>query len=132
MDWNAVFTGIALVAAIISPIVTAIINNHYQAKMKRLQFFDEHRAEVIENYIRFTGSINKMSAGYETYCKYGQYSKEIYLYISEDLWRYVDQIEELLFNRNYDDANKVLAILCKALNENPPRLKSRHRNRKNK
>lgn len=132
MDWNAVFTGIALVAAIISPIVTAIINNHYQTKMKRLQFFDEHRAEVIENYIRFTGSVSKMSSGFEEFRNFGKYSKEIYLYVSEDLWRYIDQIEELLYNRNYDDAHKILAVLCKELKKDPPRLKSRRRNRKNK
>lgn len=84
--WSAIISGIALVAAVISPVLTTIINNHFQSKATSHKYYVEHRAEIIENYIRYAGSISRRSQSSDDYRGYGQYCKEIYLYIPENLW----------------------------------------------
>lgn len=59
LDLTITVTAILGIAAIISPIATAIINNHYQLKMRRLDSEIELRKEksfynreVYENYLK--------------------------------------------------------------------------------
>ena len=132
INWSAIISGIALVAAVISPILTAIINNRHEIKMYNQRYYKEHRADVIENYIRYTGSISKHSATSEDFRQYGKYSKEIYLYLPDDLWCTIDSIHDCISNSEYNHASDFLAILCKELNKNPPRSVKRNRNPKNK
>ena len=130
--WSAIISGIALVAAVLSPIFTTKNNNHYQTKNNRIKYFDEHRAEVIENYIRYTGSVTKFSSLTDDFRSYGKYSKEIYLYLHEDLWHYIDEIDTFIINHKYDDATYSLAEFCKELNEYHPRFVKNKSNKNNK
>jgi len=131
-DWSAIISAITLLAAILSPVVTTIINNRHQAKLKKQAFFDSHRAEVIENFIRYTGSVNEVSSYAEDFREYGKRSKEIYLYIPEHLWHYVDSIDNAIFESEYKNASKLLANFCKELNQYHPRPIKNKRYSKNK
>lgn len=61
IDWGAVAAWIALAVAMISPILTTIISNHYQSKLKHLQIIENHGLDVIDKYITLTAEaiINK-------------------------------------------------------------------------
>ena len=130
--WSVIISGIALVAAVFSPVITAIVNNKYQSKINRQKYFDEHRAQVIENYIQSVGELCE-DVDRESFRRaYGKNSKEIYLYIPESLWEKIDKIDESIYQRHHRDACILLTELCKELNKYPPRLVKNSRNKQNK
>lgn len=59
LNWSAVISGIALIVAIISPVVTTVLNNRHQDKMWIRDNFSRHKTEVIENYVKSTGTVLK-------------------------------------------------------------------------
>lgn len=79
IDLTVSITAILGIAAIVSPIATAIINNRYQLKLKKLELEQNHLDKttyyvrsIFENYLRCTGKcINHMI--YETEANYGEY-----------------------------------------------------------
>ncbi len=61
-DLSITISAIIAVAAIISPILTAVINNVHQRNMKKLELKEKHysqtasyQKEIFENYLRKTG-----------------------------------------------------------------------------
>ena len=78
-DFTVTITAILGIAAVISPIATAIINNRYQLKVKKLELEQNHKDKttyyvrsIFENYLRYTGKcINLMIS--ETEGNYGEY-----------------------------------------------------------
>lgn len=126
--WAVVISTCTLFATVISPIITTILNNRYQMKIRNQDFYDRHRAEVIENYIRYAGSLSKQSSATDDFRNFGKYSKEIYLYLPEKFWGIIDSIQDSITEYKYGDASNSLATLCKALNEHPPRLENGKRN----
>ncbi|MCM1286283.1 MAG: hypothetical protein NC213_08005 [Acetobacter sp.] len=61
-DLSITISAIIAVAAVISPILTAIINNAHQTKMKKLELKQEHyeksvtyQINIFENYLRKAG-----------------------------------------------------------------------------
>lgn len=130
IPWTAIISAITLLAAILSPIITTVINNRHIEKMENTNYYEKHRAEVIENYIKSAGA--KISfPDKENQEFYGRNSKEIYLYLSSDYWDLLDDIAVNIDTtniKNIETASLKLTELCKKLNENPPRLKNRKRN----
>lgn len=57
MDASALAAWIALIVAIISPILTAIINNHHQTKMKKIEMSIASKLKIIEDYLSSTGQV---------------------------------------------------------------------------
>ena len=111
--WSAIISGIALVAAVLSPVITAIVNNTHQSKIDRQRYFDEHRAQVIENYIRSVGELCEDVDREQFRRSYGKNSKEIYLYLPESLWGKIDQIDYSVYQRHHRQACILLTELCK-------------------
>ena len=78
-DFTVTITAILGIAAVISPIATAIINNLYQLKVKKLELEQNHKDKttyyvrsIFENYLRYTGKcIDRMIS--ETEGNYGEY-----------------------------------------------------------
>ena len=82
--------------------------------------------------LRFQYSVTKFSSLTDDFRSYGKYSKEIYLYLHEDLWHYIDEIDTFIINHKYDDATYSLAEFCKELNEYHPRFVKNKSNKNNK
>lgn len=64
-DLSITISAIIAVAAIISPILTAVINNVHQRNMKKLELKEKHysqtasyQKEIFENYLRKTENIS--------------------------------------------------------------------------
>ncbi len=127
--WSAIISGIALVAAVVSPVITALVNNKHQLQLKNIEYYSHHRATAIENYIYIVGQICS-----ETVCEpylstYGRISKEIYLYLPQTFWKEIDDIDNLIQNQKFRDASSLLSELCKRLNECHPRPINNKRNK---
>ena len=127
VEISDIISGIALIAAILSPVITAVIQNSHESKMHKQKFYDEHRATAIENYIKATGTINHYGISNELLEEYGKYSKEIYLYAPEYLWKYIEEIDGLIKNRKFKDVSEPLAKLCIEFSKDPPRFKKHKR-----
>jgi hypothetical protein len=115
----------ALLLSIVSPIVTAIINGHYSIKEKELtmrsenvkennEFYVKHRTEVIESYIASAGAVvyhhNNTSK-----TDFGKCATEIYLYIDESEWNYIDSINNGIANLCYDETRETLEEFVKII-----------------
>lgn len=78
-------------AAIISPIIVTILNNHHQFKLKKLELDQQHferttmhKRELIENYLRATGSFLAWPDD-QTKKEYGNYYFKALLYVGGDI-----------------------------------------------
>lgn len=100
IDWNATLTGIALVAAIISPVITTLLTNHFQLRMKKSDLLDQRKLDVISGYLE---------AASEALYSFGipkslqQYSAVIFLYAPRGLHEKIRQLNELLGGTEYTD-----------------------------
>lgn len=132
MEISTIISGAALVLAILSPIISSWISGHYRMKeleiMKKgekekrhQEFFEEHRAAVIEKYM---SAVGKCCNHYNLANKdnLGEYMGEIYLYVDKSLWPLIDKINGAIF------AQKAVPIedftqLCKQLMDDNVRPK---------
>ena len=134
IDWNTVFTGIALVLSIASPVITSVINSFSQRREREVIFYLHHRAEVIERYVKSTGAIIHWNDK-ESQIEYGKSYGEILLYVSGSLRTSIESLNYRISNWGNlsDDDFKSMQMsfndICKALSENSPRVKTKKRYR---
>lgn len=102
LDLTITVTAILGIAAIISPIATAIINNHYQLKMRRLDSEIELRKEksfynreVYENYLKSAFKYLKRRDG-DTKHEYSECYALALIYFPESLLRQLTEIDAIL------------------------------------
>lgn len=123
--WTSIISGITLLAAIFSPVITTIVNNRFAAKRYKAEYYERHRAEVIEKYIQSAGKAIKHSNS-DAFQQFGESAMEIYFYINPDQWFRLDKIDELISEFDYAGARRELREFCKEISySNPPRLKKK-------
>lgn len=113
---NTVTVVIAL-SAILSPILVAIINNHHNAKMKKLELQsvqDERNMQYIysiyENYLQSTSKCIANPTDYNLNL-YGENYSIALAYFPQEYHELLKGINESIRNRNWDSANTMLEIL---------------------
>lgn len=92
IDASLTITGIIAFVALVSPIVTAIINNHYQIKIKQLELserrYDEsirRKRELLEKYCQDLSKIIALQAGTdEILSEYASSYAKAILYMSPE------------------------------------------------
>lgn len=119
METSDIIALAALAIAVLSPFLTAYLNNRHQLKMKRIEFNLEHRAQVIENYIRATGEtiITHKPISSQFGPHYGTYFGEVFIYVPNDLWPLLVRINEKFKLSLYDEAQVDFLALCQKLAE---------------
>jgi len=105
----------ALAFSVVSPVITAWLNNSHQLKMKQIEFNLERRAQAIENYVRAIGETIHTKRPDLTHC--GSSYGEIFLYLPEELWPLVKQINSYILEYDYDRATPLFDELCSALSK---------------
>lgn len=111
IDWSAVAAWIALAVAIISPIITAIINNFHESKMKRIEIIKNRGLDVIENYLSVVSREIYILGVSDNYNKC--YSL-IFLYAPKSLHKSIEELDSLIRSsgsKQFPDANKCQALL---------------------
>ena len=119
MDWSGIVSGIALIVAVLSPFFTAMITTRSEEKRQQIAFYNVHRAEVIEAYIRATGAVLKY-ADQASLLEYGRCYGEVLLYAPDDVRRDIVKLEDIRIGAS-SEATKLFMSICIALAENPPR-----------
>lgn len=105
---------ITAVSAIASPVVTAVINNRHEYKMRKLELIQNQKIKAIQGYT--TNCSNYLSSNSnrtreEYYKSYG----EIFLYVNKHNWKIIESLHSEIENGSWDSALKNLRIVCQSL-----------------
>lgn len=95
IDWSAIAAWIALAVAIISPVLTALINNIHEHKMKKLEFVLSREVDMISEYLDVTSKEILISGVSENYSKI--YSK-IFFYVPKSIWAEIEELNRLMLS----------------------------------
>ncbi|GEM_PF-2387199 len=99
IDWSATAAWIALLVAIVSPIVTAIINNHHQIKLKKMELYDQRKIEVIVSYLQAATEASYMDGVPDNFAKY---SALVLVYAPKELHQKIIQLNNALKGRGFN------------------------------
>lgn len=92
---SLIFSIAAVTAAVLSPVLVAIIDNIFKARRERQEFYTQHKCEVIENYLRLVGA-HIYGGAHKRNTEYAKALAEIYMYVPEDLWKHIDEMNTVL------------------------------------
>lgn len=128
VDLTITVTAILGIAAIISPIATAIINNRYQLKLKKMELNQEHLEKttyyirsIYENYLRYAGRcINNHDR--EARKDYGEYYFLALMYAPSSISDALININRAMDSMNYELATALLEKLKPDITELLQRL----------
>lgn len=117
-DFYSFLTIVIAVCAILSPILTALINNHHQKVMKKLEYKHleheeqlQHEREICEAYIRAAGSCIH-HADVEAVKKYGEHFGLIVYYAPEDIRKDILSLEDSLFSGTGANKSQLLTTIA--------------------
>lgn len=136
VDVALIIAIIALIVSALSPIISSVIGGTYQLKaakmeaeeeLKRKQleidaeakrryheFYEQHRAAVIERYINAVGkAAQNFAVGNRQ--EFGESMGEIYMYVDQSLWPLLDSIAGKINKHTPSDPSAELKELCKKL-----------------
>lgn len=98
----------ALAISVLSPFITAAINNRHERKMFRLHFYEQHRAEVIEAYVSSAGRCIYGGFMCNDVAEFGSICGEIFTYIDSAHW---DLISQLNYQIQISDSKNAIQSL---------------------
>lgn len=112
LDLTVTITSILGIAAIISPIATAIINNRYQIKLKKLEYQQKEKENsffykrgVYEDYLKRTGECIAYLTE-DTLQKYGEIYGLALIYFPENLIEDLKKLNQII--RNADSKDRIV------------------------
>lgn len=121
MDASALAAWIALIVAIISPILTAIINNHHQTKMKKIEMSIASKLKIIEDYLSSAGQVIYHNGEASTE-SYSIAIGRIYSASPRFLWEKISLLDEMIYSRNWEDAHTQFLEISQALASHQPKI----------
>lgn len=109
IDLTLTITAIVALAAIISPICTAIINNRYQLKIKKMEQKQKeyeqtvlYKRNIFENYLRNLNEVFQHLSN-ESLSGYAQYYPLAYMYLPEEKREKLSHVNHLLGKSLHSD-----------------------------
>lgn len=101
IDVSTAISICAVLFSLCSAVAAPVITGHYRLKEKKLElraearrrqkeYYEAHRAEVIERYISAAGYACQSPS--DGNASFGAVQNEIYLYVDESLWPKLDEI----------------------------------------
>ena len=127
IDWNATAAwaalAISIVGSIISPIITTILTNRYQLKLRQMDIhtntisaYEKNRFETLNTFIAKSG---KCLAYFDetSVSELGEFYFQIYQYVPIELWNTLDEFYECLINFDRKNACKMHPLIIHRLAE---------------
>lgn len=114
IDLTISISVIVALCAIISPILTAIINNRYQLKLKRIELSQQeyqdtilYHRNVYENYLKYAGRCIYFSDA-DAMKEYGEYYYSALMYASSDIQTDMIKANELMLDTKLEEASALI------------------------
>lgn len=108
--WSWVIAVILGLSAIISPIVTTVINNKYQSKIKELEMFNESKISALNNFVEATVEVIS-SHNSEDLTEYFSSVNKLFIYFNNLTLDTFNDLSKSLKENNFSKANQCLTIL---------------------
>lgn len=111
---------IALIAAVISPVIVAVISEFRHSHREKVDFYYKHECDVIESYLKSLGQYIYNHHDQSAAANYGTAHAEIYMYIPHSMWYLIDNMDihlSQLINAEFSEISHRLA-LAKVMYEN--------------
>lgn len=111
IDLSLTITAIIALCSTLSPILTALINNYYHYKMRKIDVRLEqekelrfYQREVYENYLRYTSELLMYPGSETAHQKYGAVHALALAYFSDTYRTKLLEINSLIHKKKHDDA----------------------------
>lgn len=123
LDLSFTITAIVALMSLFSPIITTLINNCYQLKIKKLEYKQKqyedtvvYKRNIFENYV---SSLSKLSAYAtdDTIKDYGKYYSLAFMYLPEDLQNDMSKINLIVLEHKWSDVFPLLENLIPKINK---------------
>lgn len=121
IDLTISISVIVALCAIISPILTAIINNRYQTKIRLIEHLQQeqkdiflHRRNIYENYLKYAGRCIYY-ADHDALKDYGEYYYSALIYAPPDIQTDMIEANKFMLEDNYDEASVLIEALAAKL-----------------
>lgn len=108
---SLIITCIIALGSFLSPPITALINNHHQLKLKRLDLEAEqykqtvlYKRNLFENYLKQTGKVI-FNKSYENLGEYGELFLQAYVYAPIELRQDMSELNRLIYSYEWSKAN---------------------------
>lgn len=120
-QFSYVIAIILLIASIISPIVTAIINNKYQLDLKKLDIYEDAKRKSLSEFIiaceKYMLSSSQVSSG--VCSEYYSSINNLYIYFEISDYSIFTNLEQTLKKQNVINSNheltKIIQVLSKQI-----------------
>lgn len=114
---------IVALCAIISPILTAIINNRYNLKLKRMELSQQkyndsvlYHRNVYENYLKHAGRCIYY-ADLDALKDYGEYYYSALMYAPPDIQTDMIAANRLMLEDKYDEASLIIEVIAAKIHD---------------
>lgn len=121
IDLTISISVIVALCAIISPILTTIINNRYQTKIRRMEHLQQEQKDTVlyqrniyENYLKHAGRCIYY-ADREALKDYGEYYYAALMYAPYDIHSDMIKANNLMLEDKYDEASPLIEIIAAKL-----------------
>lgn len=117
IDLTVTISVIVALCAIVSPIATAIINNRYQLKLRKMDIYQKtlentmlYKRSIFENYLKYAGrcifhsDVNALK-------DYGEYYLLALLYAPIELHTEMKEINVLMLEKHWSKASPLFEVL---------------------
>ncbi len=112
IDLTVTISVIVALCAIISPILTTIINNLFQLKLKRLESSQKryedtvlHKREIFENFLSAFNQVCQLPTN-EAIAQYSSSYSLVYIYLPKKVRDDLGTVNLLINNKKYNEAIK--------------------------
>lgn len=113
MSTSEIVTSVIALSAVLSPILTAIINNHHQLKLKEIEVNEQRRNEVFSDFISSASSA--IISGLRS-DKYLESIVKVHLYAPKDVWDMIKEMDGFIEINSLNNARYFLIKISKKLN----------------
>ena len=108
LELSFIITATVALMSFISPILTTLINNRHQLKIKKLELKQKqyedtviYKRNIFENYVSALSKLSAYATG-DSIKEYGNYYSLAYMYLSENLQSEMSKINGLVLDHKWE------------------------------
>ena len=105
IDFSNLILAVVALISLISPIITTLINNHHQLKIKKIDMYETAKRKALQNFIISTEEYFSSNRDIEKLIKFNSSINELYIYfsINDSAYQLFDKLKEIIKS---NDSNK--------------------------